>query len=240
MVWLLTRRKGANGYLLDQFLHDNVNTRTDEYGGSIANRCRFPLEVIKAVTAAIGPEKVGIRLSPYNYFQDTRDSDPNKHWLYLCNEIAALPASNRVAYVHMIEPRFDEVLGEKEKLASLSTTTTSTDSSKSSEASLEEAKKVFSLDPFRAALQKADVKFLAAGAFNRDNAAPKLEADKADAVVFGRWFIANPDLPRRLKEGLPLNKYDRTTFYGAEPPKKGYVDYPFYEAEAVNGNGVKI
>lgn len=62
---------GANGYLLDQFLHDNVNngTRTDAYGGSVAGRCRFPLEVVAAVCEAVGPERVGIRLSPYNYFQ---------------------------------------------------------------------------------------------------------------------------------------------------------------------------
>ncbi|BDD57217.1 hypothetical protein MPDQ_004143 [Monascus purpureus] len=216
---------GANGYLLDQFLHDNVNTRTDEYGGSIANRSRFPLEVIKAVTAAIGAEKVGIRLSPYNYFQDTRDSNPNEHWLYLCKQIAGLPEQNRVAYVHMIEPRFDEVLGEKEKLESLSTTTEG-----KKEAS-EDISKVFSLDRFHDALEGAGIKFLAAGAFNRDNAVPKLESGKADGIVFGRWFIANPDLPKRLKEGLELTKYDRTTFYGAEPPSKGYVDYPFYAAK---------
>lgn len=60
---------GANGYLLDQFLHDNVNKRTDAYGGSIENRSRFPLEVIAAVSRAIGSDRVGIRLSPFNYFQ---------------------------------------------------------------------------------------------------------------------------------------------------------------------------
>lgn len=92
---------GANGYLLDQFLHDNVNKRTDEYGGSIENRSRFVLEVIQAVCDAVGPERVGIRLSPYNYFQDTRDSDPNKHWSILCEKIASLPAGQRPAYVHM-------------------------------------------------------------------------------------------------------------------------------------------
>lgn len=92
---------GANGYLIDQFLHDNVNQRTDEYGGSVENRARFLLEVIAAVCDAVGPEKVGVRLSPYNYFQDTRDSDPNKHWAVICEKIAALPAAHRPAYVHM-------------------------------------------------------------------------------------------------------------------------------------------
>lgn len=218
----------ANGYLLDQFLHDNVNNRTDSYGGSVENRCRFPLEVIKAVTEAVGADKVGIRLSPYNYFQDTKDSDPNTHWGYLCEQIAALPQDNRPAYVHMVEPRFDEVLDESAKLLALQQPTTET--SVASRAT--EGKP--SLVPFRNILKKGDVKFLAAGNFNAENAAPKVEAGDADAIIFGRWFIANPDLPKRLAEGLPLNPYDRTTFYGADPPQKGYVDYPFYKEAEVS------
>lgn len=92
---------GANGYLLDQFLHDNVNRRTDAYGGSVENRSRFVTEVVAAVCDAVGHERVGLRLSPYNYFQDTRDSDPNAHWKYLCEKIAGSPVSHRPAYVHM-------------------------------------------------------------------------------------------------------------------------------------------
>jgi len=202
--------EGANGYLLDQFLHDNVNTRSDDYGGSIEKRSRIVLEVLEAVAAAIGPDRVGIRLSPYNYFQDTRDSNPNAHWQVLCSKIADLPAESRPAYVHMVEPRFDEVLDETSKIDSLSVEKPS-------------------LDLFRPVLKKGGVAFLAAGNFNGQNAGPKLLNDGADAVVFGRWFISNPDLPRRLKEGLPLTAYDRSTFYGAEPPEKGYTDYPFYK-----------
>jgi 2,4-dienoyl-CoA reductase-like NADH-dependent reductase (Old Yellow Enzyme family) len=86
-----------------------------------------------------------------------------------------------------------------------------------------------SLVTFRSILQKGGVKFIAAGGFNRDNATPKVESGDADLIIFGRWFIANPDLPKRLAEGLELNQYDRDTFYGADPPEKGYVDYPFYE-----------
>lgn len=92
-------------------------------------------------------------------------------------------------------------------------------------------KKTYSLTPFRDILKAAGVTFLAAGGFDRDNAAPKVESDTADLVVFGRWFIANPDLVERLRRGLALNPYDRSTFYGADPPEKGYNDYPFY-AEA--------
>lgn len=207
----------GNGYLLDQFLHDNVNTRTDQYGGSIENRCRFPLEVIKVVTEAVGPERVGIRLSPYNYFQDTRDSNPIDHWSYLCEKIAALPKDNRLSYVHMVEPRFDETLDEQAKIDALAKETKT-------------EQKAQSLLPFREILQKGNILFIAAGNFNRDNALPKLESGDSDAVVFGRWFIANPDLPTRLAEGLPLNTYDRSSFYVASPPSKGYTDYPFYSS----------
>lgn len=92
---------GANGYLLDQFLHDNVNKRTDDYGGSAEKRARFPLEVIKECSKAIGADRVGIRLSPFNYFQDTKDSNPVKHWETVCELIASLPDGERPAYVHM-------------------------------------------------------------------------------------------------------------------------------------------
>lgn len=213
---VLTNPISANGYLLDQFLHDNVNVRTDSYGGSIENRSKFPLEVIKAVTGAIGAEKVGIRLSPYNFFQDTKDSNPNENWAYLCEEIATLPKDQRPIYVHMVEPRFDEVLDESAKIASLASTGT------------KQAK--HSLVPFREILRKGDVKFIAAGNFSPNNAVPKLDADEADAIVFGRHFIANPDLPLRLAEGLPLNKYNRDTFYGADPAEKGYTDYPAHSS----------
>jgi len=91
---------GANGYLLDQFLHDNINNRTDEYGGTVEKRSRFVLEVIEEVCTTIGADRVGIRLSPYNYFQDTKDSNPNGHWAYLCKQIASLPEEVRPAYVH--------------------------------------------------------------------------------------------------------------------------------------------
>jgi 2,4-dienoyl-CoA reductase-like NADH-dependent reductase (Old Yellow Enzyme family) len=193
----------------------------------VENRCRFPLEVVKAVTSAIGAERVGIRLSPYNYFQDTRDSNPNAHWAYLCNQIAELPTENRVSYVHMVEPRFDEVLDEAGKMDALAEY--SKDAAEGVEAEVTAKSGVNSLVPFQRILAKGGVKFLAAGNFNRDNAEGKVASNDADAVVMGRWFIANPDLPKRLAEGLPLNAYDRTTFYGADPPTKGYTDYAFYE-----------
>ncbi|OAA60275.1 FAD binding domain-containing protein [Niveomyces insectorum RCEF 264] len=221
---------GANGYLLEQFLHDNINDRTDEYGGSVENRSRFTLEVVKAVAKAIGSDRTGIRLSPYNYFQDTKDSNPVAHWLYLCDTLAGLPSDSRPAYVHMVEPRFDEVLTEEQKLEALV---------KTSNVPEELKKQTNSLTPFRRSLEKGGIHFLACGNFNRDNASAKVENGLSDAVVFGRWYIANPDLVERLRNGWPLNQYDRSTFYGAEPPEKGYIDYPFFEDEAAETNGTK-
>ncbi len=124
----------------------------------------------------------------------------------------------------MVEPRFDEELSEQGKMDALAAySKTSVDEAITIKAG------VNSLVPFQRILAKGGVKFLACGNFDRDNASPKVEGGDADAIVMGRWFIANPDLPRRLKEGLPLNKYDRSTFYGADPASKGYTDYPFYE-----------
>ncbi|KAL8061278.1 hypothetical protein ABFS82_02G076800 [Erythranthe guttata] len=93
---------GANGYLIEQFLKDQVNDRTDEYGGSLENRCRFALEVVEAVTKEIGSNRVGIRLSPYTDFMESVDSDPDALGLHLAKELNKFD----LVYLHMIEPRF--------------------------------------------------------------------------------------------------------------------------------------
>ncbi len=86
-----------------------------------------------------------------------------------------------------------------------------------------------SLVPFRDILKPGGIHFLVCGNYKRDNVVPKLKSEEADLVVLGRFFIANPDLVERLKNGWPLNPYDRSTFYGAEPLEKGYNDYHFYD-----------
>jgi 2,4-dienoyl-CoA reductase-like NADH-dependent reductase (Old Yellow Enzyme family) len=129
----------------------------------------------------------------------------------------------------MVEPRFDEDLDEQGKMDALAAY--SKIPAEGVDPEVITGTIVNSLVPFRRILAKGGVKFLAAGNFNRDNAEPKIAAGDADAIVMGRWFIANPDLPKRLAEGLPLNKYDRSTFYGADPPIKGYTDYSFYEGK---------
>jgi len=129
-----------------------------------------------------------------------------------------------------VEPRFDEVLDEQAKMDALAAYTTQGGKGVEAEATVKV--KGNTLVNFRNILRKGGVKFIAAGGFNRDNATPKVESGDADLIIFGRWFIANPDLPKRLAEGLELNQYDRDTFYGADPPQKGYTDYPFHAQTA--------
>jgi len=90
---------GANGYLIDQFLRDGTNQRTDAYGGSVANRCRFALEVVDAVIQEIGAGKVGIRLSPVTPFNDITDSDPQAVFSHLIEQLSL----RGIAFIHMIE-----------------------------------------------------------------------------------------------------------------------------------------
>jgi len=186
---------GAHGYLLDQFLKDSINNRTDEYGGSLENRCRFPLEVVEAVVDEIGAERVGIRLSPFTHFSESSDSDPEALGLYLAE---ALNKYN-ILYAHYVEPRlvnsFDPVATNK------------------------------SLFPIRKAFKGS---FLVAGGYGREDGNEAIASGKADLVVYGRIFLANPDLPRRFELNAPLNKYDRNTFYSSDPVV-GYTDYPFLE-----------
>jgi N-ethylmaleimide reductase len=89
----------ANGYLIDQFLRDRTNRRTDRYGGGIENRARFLLEVVDAVAAAVGPARVGVRMSPQNMQNDIADSDPQA----LFNHVASQLAGRGLAYLHVIE-----------------------------------------------------------------------------------------------------------------------------------------
>lgn len=178
---------GANGYLLDQFLQDGSNARTDHYGGSIQNRARLLLEVVDAVIDVWGNDRVGVRLSPYNAFNGMKDSDPIKLFTYVLKELD----TRGVAFVHVIEPR--------SSFAGMS------------DEGLEEAPQAASL--FR---QMVKTVLISAGGHTPDSALDYTEKGLADAVAFGRHFISNPDLPERIKKLAPLNPYDRATFYGGE------------------------
>jgi len=193
---------GANGYLIDQFLQDSTNKRTDAYGGSIENRTRFLLEVVDAVIGVWGADRVGVRLSPWGTHGDMHDSDPVTLFTHA---IEALSARD-IAYLHLIEPRST---AERMGLGV-------------------DAIPESALDLFRA---KFDGPLIAAGGFERANAIAAVDGGKADAIAFGRYFISNPDLPKRLQLNAELNAYDRTTFYGGTAV--GYTDYPALEtAEA--------
>ena len=185
----------ANGYLLDQFLKDGANQRTDAYGGPVENRARLLLEVTRAVADAIGGDRTGIRLSPVTPANDIVDSDPQPLFGYLMHELAPLD----LAYVHVIEG----ATGGPREIP----------------------ERPFDFAALKAAYRAAGGN----GAWMVNNGYDRALADDAvaqgaDLVAFGRAFIANPDLVRRLREAAPLNVPDRTTFYGGDA--RGYTDYP--------------
>jgi N-ethylmaleimide reductase len=190
----------GNGYLLDQFLQDGSNKRTDAYGGPAENRARLLLEVTKAVISVWGGDRVGVRMSPSTKFNGMSDTNPDATFGYAAKQLDRYG----LAYLHLIEPRIKgNVLIEE------------------------------GLPPVAAAAMRKifHSKIVAAGGFEPASAEAILERGDADLVAFGRHFIANPDLPKRIKLGLPLNPYDRQTFYGGDA--HGYTDYPFYSEAAV-------
>ncbi|MCU0774038.1 MAG: alkene reductase [Ideonella sp.] len=185
----------ANGYLIDQFLKTGANHRTDAYGGSIVNRSRLLLEVATAVVDAVGGGRTGIRLSPVTPANDVVDADPQPLFEHVVRGLGPLG----LAYVHVIEG----ATGGARELPD----------------------RPFDYRAMRAAWRAAG----GAGAWMVNNGytrelAEQALADGADLVAFGKPFIANPDLVRRLREGAALNTPDRATFYGGGA--KGYVDYP--------------
>ncbi|KAH7929176.1 FMN-linked oxidoreductase [Leucogyrophana mollusca] len=198
---------GANGYLIDQFIQDVSNTRTDEYGGSVENRSRFALEVVDAVVKAVGATKTGIRLSPWNPFQDMGMKDPVPTYTYLVSKLAQYS----LAYVHVVEPR---IKGAEVRPAS----------------EYSDDAPQFIRDIWSKAGEKSA--YIAAGGFTRQLALETVE-EKGGLIAFGRLYIPNPDLPRRLKEDIPLTPGDRGTYYlpGDHTPL-GYSDWPFAETES--------
>ncbi|KAA8900171.1 hypothetical protein FN846DRAFT_781932 [Sphaerosporella brunnea] len=202
----------ANGYLLDQFICDNINKRTDKYGGSVENRARLMLEVVDAVVAAIGADKVGIRFSPFGFFQGTGTSDILGHYGYAIGEVE----KRGLAYIHLVEPRSDLLNNDDAKLQKLK---------EIAKAQGKNEEDLLSLKPFREIAKTTPM--ISCGSFDASNAAPPVEEGITDAVAFGRYFISNPDLPERLAKGYPLAGYNRDTFYAHG--REGYTDYPTYD-----------
>ena len=188
---------GANGYLIEQFLQSRTNLRTDRYGGSIVNRARFLMEVTQAVIDVWGADRVGVRLSPYGVANDSGEPDPMPLYSHAIKSLDPLG----MAYLHFVEPR----------------------SSGAGRAEVNHQNVPAAMVLFRPIWRGT---LITAGGFTGETADAAISAGHADAIAFGRIFISNPDLPRRLQLSFPLTPYNRATFYGGE--EIGYTDYPVY------------
>jgi 2,4-dienoyl-CoA reductase-like NADH-dependent reductase (Old Yellow Enzyme family) len=188
---------GANGYLVDQFLRDSANFRTDEYGGSIDNRLRFASEVLEAVGDAIGMDRVGIRFSPNIYSQGVEDSDP----IPLFTELAARLEELKVPWIELREAHQPTSAG------------------------------AIPTAPVSPAIRRIySGKILLNSDYDGQSARARMAGDIADAISFGRPFISNPDLVRRIAIGAPLSPGDVATFYSGDA--RGYIDYPTLDEAA--------
>ncbi|XP_057498042.1 12-oxophytodienoate reductase 3-like [Actinidia eriantha] len=198
---------GAHGYLIDQFLKDGINDRTDEYGGPLSNRCKFIMQVVQAVVAAIGADRVGVRISPAIDHLDAMDSDPLSLGLAVIQRLNKLQVNSgsRLAYLHVTQPRYT-AYGQTES---------GRHGSEDEEAKL--------MRTCRRAYQGT---FICSGGYTRELGIESVAQGDADLVSYGRLFISNPDLVLRFKLNAPLNRYVRSTFYTPDPVV-GYTDYPF-------------
>ena len=174
---------GANGYLLDQFLQDGTNQRTDIYGGPVENRARLMLEVTDACIDVWGAGRVGMHLAPRRDSHDMGDSDPQATFGYVARELG----KRGIAFICAREGLGDDRLGPYLK-------------------------------------QQFGGVYIANEKLTKESAEALVRSGEADAVAFGKWFIANPDLPRRLKSNAPLNEARPDRFY--HPTAEGYTDYP--------------
>ena len=182
---------GANGYLLDQFLQDGTNKRTDIYGGTLENRARLMLEATDAVLKVWGPGRVGMHLAPRRDSHDMSDSNPAATFGYVAEQLG----NRGLAFIAARESQQPDSLGPQ-------------------------LKKAFG------------GVYIANEGFTQESAEAIIAAGNADAVAFGKLFIANPDLPKRFALGAKLNDWDANTFYGGDA--KGYTDYPALESDLVD------
>jgi N-ethylmaleimide reductase len=180
---------GANGYLIDQFLKDETNKRSDRYGGTIENRMRFAVEVVEAIAKVWERSRIGIRLSPVSPANDARDSNPAAIFLPFARKLS----DAGLAYIHVVEGATG---GARDNAP-------------------------FDWQGLRNAFKGA---YIANNGYTRELAIESLRDGRADLIAFGKAFIANPDLPERLRRNAPLNEPDKATFYGGGA--KGYTDYP--------------
>ena len=192
---------GANGYLLDQFLQDSTNQRDDDYGGALENRARLMLEVTDACIAVWGADRVGMHLAPRMDSHDMGDSDRLGTFSYVARELGKRKLGWVAAREAIIDPDTQLV---------------------DSQGNPKPIKNPESIGPVLK--REFGGPFIANEGFDLARAEKVLAEDHADAVAFGKLFIANPDLVRRFEENAPLNPWDTATFYSGG--SSGYIDYP--------------
>ena len=179
---------GANGYLIEQFLNPNVNNRTDEFGGSVANRCKFAITIAEKTAAAIGKEKVGVRISPWSGFNDMQPYDSgevHETYAHLAEEFNRIG----IAYIHI-----------------------------SANADIPPA----TIEAIRSNFKGT---IIVCNGQTPATAETVLTEGMFDLVAFGRYYLANPDLDKKIAVDAPLTDADFQTFYS--PGAQGYTDYPF-------------
>lgn len=188
----------ANGYLVNQFISVHANQRTDDYGGSLTNRLRFLREVVEAVSAVTGPDRVGVRFTPL--FTSTSEDrvyiglvEEDPHQTYI--EAIKVLEQTGIAYLSIAEADWANAPDLPETFR-------------------RDVRRTFS------------GRIIYAGLYDAAKAARMVDAGLADFIAFGRPFIANPDLPQRIANGWPLNKIDLATLYGGT--EEGFTNYPVY------------
>jgi N-ethylmaleimide reductase len=185
---------GANGYLIDQFIQSRSNRRSDHYGGPIENRARLLCELVETVSGIVGSGRVGVRLSPMGAMNDISDDEPEATFGYIAEKLN----DYKLAYLHVVNPAIAAI-------------------ERKAPPAPEQMRMVDLIrNRYRGPL-------ILAGGFEHDTAEQWLEQGKADMIAFGRKFIANPDLPERLRQRAGLNPDDPSTYYGGGA--KGYTDY---------------
>lgn len=186
------------------------------------NRARLTLELLEAVSAAIGADRVAIRVSPFNYFQMPESHpDPVADFSWLLEKIDHMG----LAFVEIMQPRAEMILSASARLALVY------EAARARGVPEDQLDWEVSLQPFRKVLKQTVL--FSSGAFDAENWIEPIESNVLDGVVFGRQFISNPDLVARLSNGWELSPWNMQTFY--TPGPVGYVDYPTYSAERADG-----
>ncbi|ESK87045.1 nadh:flavin oxidoreductase nadh oxidase [Moniliophthora roreri MCA 2997] len=195
---------GAHGYLVDEFLQDLSNQRTDEYGGSVENRSRFALEIVDEIVKVVGEERTAVRISPWSTYLDMGMGEPKPTFSYLATELKR--RHPKLAYLHVVEPRI------------------------ASDHDSDSAAPESSSNDFLREIWAPKV-FISAGGYTREKALDVSEKHENELIAVGRYFTSNPDLPIRMMKNLPCTPYSRSTFYvPGDNSGKGYTDYAFAQA----------